>query len=137
MSRRTPMRVERNVFGFLVLFFVVVATVYWVLAREPAGAIALAFSGIVSSMVAGYISAQARTIDPRPEDDKEGEVYQGAGVLGFFAPRSIWPMWCAICIAVMCLGPIFGWWLLFLGAGLGVWAAMGWAYEFYRGDYQH
>ena len=37
----------------------------------------------------------------------------------------------------MFLGPVFGWWLTLLGAGIGVWAVMGWCYEFYVGDYKH
>lgn len=137
MSKRRPLSVERNVFGFLIGFFLVMGVIYWLVAREPAGALALVFSGLLAAMIAGYISAMSRTVDPRPEDNQEGEIYQGAGTVAFFPPASIWPFWCALCVAIMALGPVFGWWLLFLGIGLGIWAAMGWAYEFYRGDYQH
>ena len=62
---------------------------------------------------------------------------QGAGQLGFFPPTSIWPFWCALVLAVMLLGPVFGWWISILAVCLGIWALSGWVFEFYRGDYQH
>ena len=64
-------------------------------------------------------------------------VVVGAGPVGFFPPQSIWPFWCALVVAIMCLGPIFGWWISLLGLGIGIWAASGWAFEYYRGDYAH
>jgi uncharacterized membrane protein len=35
------------------------------------------------------------------------------------------------------LGPVFGWWLMFLGLSFGGVALTGWVYEFYRGDHAH
>ena len=62
---------------------------------------------------------------------------EGAGALGFFPPTSIVPFWTTVAIAVMFLGVVFGWWLTLIGAGIGLWAAFGWAYEYYVGDYKH
>ena len=70
-----------------------------------------------AAMLALFLSLVARRIDERPEDRKDGEIAEGAGELGFFPPRSIWPLACGGVMVLVALGPVFGWWLLFLGAG--------------------
>ena len=58
--------------------------------------------------------------------------------LGFFAPKSIWPFWAAVVVAVIFLGPALQQaWITLLGLGMGIWATSGWVLEFYRGDYKH
>ncbi|GAE78727.1 cytochrome c oxidase polypeptide 4 [Cutibacterium acnes JCM 18920] len=74
-------------------------------------------------MVFFYVQVIAKKINPRPSDEKDAEVIDGAGPVGFFPPQSIWPFWCALVVAIMCLGPIFGWWISLLGLGIGIWAA--------------
>lgn len=131
------MKFERNVFLTLMLFFLVVAPIYWFTTKEIIGAVALALTAVLFALIVGYLALQVRKIDMRPEDDPNGEIAQGAGELGFFPPHSIWPFWVALCMALFCIGPVFGWWLSIIGFGLGLWAVAGWAFEFYRGDYAH
>ncbi|AZZ41769.1 cytochrome c oxidase subunit 4 [Acidipropionibacterium jensenii] len=131
------MKVERWVFTGLAIFLLVMTPIYWLSAHEIAGALALGLAGLMSVMIAGYVLAVGRRIDARPEDDKEAEVIDGAGTLGFFPPTSIWPFWCGVTVALICLGAPFGWWLSVLGVAVGIWAASGWAFQFYRGEYAH
>jgi hypothetical protein len=125
--------------GFLLLtaFFVIVAPIYWLVSHEIIGTVALLLTLAFCAMIATYLSIQARKIDPRPEDRKDGEIIDGAGDVGFFPSKSIWPFWTALALTVMALGPVFGWWLTLLGVGIGIWATTGWCYQYYRGQYQH
>ena len=131
------MKAEMWIFTFIGLFFTVVAPAYWFISHEVIGTVALLLTLAFSGMIAVYFSIQARKMDPRAEDRKDGEIIEGAGALGFFPPKSIWPFWVAVTIAVMALGPVFGWWITLLGIGMGIWSLTGWVYEYYRGDYQH
>lgn len=131
------MKAEAWIFWVLVAFFAIVTPAYWFIAYEVIGLVALGLTGALSLMIAVFLSITARKIDARPEDLKTAEVADGAGTVGFFPPRSIWPFWVALTLAVMVLGPIFGWWLTILGAGMGIWSLSGWIYEYYRGEYAH
>ena len=137
------MKVEAKLFQYMAIFFAVVSGVY-ALANvmsygrlEPIGLTVLVLSFLMAAMISGYLSVTGRKVDARPEDDKQGEIAEGAGTLGFFPPQSIWPFWCALVAAILVLGPVFGWWISLLGAVMGVWAVCGWCYEYYTGDYQH
>lgn len=137
------MKVETRIFVGMTIFFVLVAPIYafvtlWLDGHvEPIGTTVLTLTLLFCLMVAGLFKLTGRTIDPRPEDRKSGEIIEGAGALGFFPPSSIVPFWSTAVLAVIALGAVFGWWLTLLGIGLGIWAVCGWAYEFYLGDYKH
>ena len=131
------MRAEAWLFGTLAMFFLVIAPVYWVMSREIAGTTALILTFFLALMVAAYFALIARRIDARPEDKSRGEIAEGAGELGFFPPQSIWPLFCALTLVLVVLGPIFGWWLMILGFGVGALTLTGLVFEFYRGDHAH
>lgn len=131
------MRIEARIFIILTIFFALVTPIYWFISHEVTGTVALILTFFMTLMLALFLSLVARRIDERPEDRKDGEIAEGAGELGFFPPRSIWPLACGGVMVLVALGPVFGWWLLFLGAGLGAVAMTGWVYEFYRGDHAH
>lgn len=131
------MKAERLIFGLIAVFFVVVAPAYWIISGEIIGTVALLLTLAFCGMLAVFFTIQSRKIDPRPEDRKDAEVIDGAGEVGFFPSRSIWPFWCAATVMLMALGPVFGWWITLLGVGLGIWAVTGWTYQYYRRDYQH
>lgn len=133
-----PLRSELWIMAGLALYFLVVAPVYYFTTKEVAGGIALILSAGLFLILTVYLAAVGKEIGRlRPEDDKDGEIYQGAGELGFFPPQSIWPFWCALTVTVIFLGPVFGWWISLLGLGMGIWSVSGWVLEFYRGDYAH
>ncbi|MGJ6980993.1 cytochrome c oxidase subunit 4 [Aestuariimicrobium soli] len=129
---------ETWVFASLLIFFLIVAPAYHFVTHEVAGTVALTLSAVLNLILVVYLSIVGREVGkPRPEDDPDGEIVQGAGTLGFFPPKSIWPFWCALAITVIFLGPVFGWWISLIGFGVGVWATSGLVFEYYRGDYAH
>ncbi len=132
------MRPEKYVFLFIAVFFAIVTPIYWFMSGEIAGTFVLGFSGLLGLMIGGYLALTARNFDPRPEDRGDAEVVEGAGALGFFAPKSIWPFWAAVTVAIIFLGPALSQlWISLVGFGIGIWSASGWILEFYRGDYKH
>lgn len=131
------MKSEAWVFGALTLFFGLITPVYYVMTDELTGTFALILTFFLALMIAGYLGLVARRIDPRPEDKSNGEIAEGAGELGFFPPQSKWPLFCALTFVLVCLGPVFGWWLMILGFGIGALTLTGLLYEFYRGDHAH
>ncbi len=131
------MKTEAWVFGALAVFYALVSPVYWVMTHEITGTAALILTFFLVLMVGGYLGLVARRIDPRPEDKKVGEIAEGAGELGFFPPQSKWPLFVSLTFVLVCLGPVFGWWITILGFGFGTITLTGLLYEFYRGDHAH
>ena len=131
------MRAEAWIFGALAIFFVPVTPVYYLMSGDPTGTAALIMTFLLCLMIAGYFGLVARRIPRRPEDRKEGEIAEGAGELGFFPPQSKWPLFVSLTFVLVVLGPVFGWWLMFLGFAFGAYTLTGLVYEFYRGDHAH
>ncbi len=131
------MKAEGWTFVIIGGFLGLVGPIYFFLSHEVIGLVALLLTGVMGLMIATYLFITGRKMDARPEDRKNAEIIEGAGDLGFFPPKSIWPLWVALTLSIMVLGPVFGWWLTIIGAALGVWSLTGWVFEFYRGDYQH
>lgn len=131
------MKTERTIFGALGLYFVVTSVAYFLITKEVVGGVALILTAALFFIITGYLAIAGKGVGKRPEDDVDGEIVQGAGDLGFFPPKSIWPMWVALTMVVVTLGPVFGWWLTIAGIGMGIWSLSGWVFEYYRGDYAH
>ena len=131
------MKAEAWIFGSLTIFFGLVTPIYWFMSGDPTGTAALILTFFLVLMISAYLGLISRRIDPRPEDQKEGEIAEGAGELGFFPPQSIWPLFCGLAFVMVVIAPVFGWWLLFLGFGFGAYTLTGLVYEFYRGDHAH
>ena len=128
------MKVEGWLFAAGFFFFAISAVIYGVLAEEPVGTVALAFTAGLAFLVGYYLLFTARRIDPRPEDSKTAEIVDGAGELGFYSPHSWWPLAVAGSAAITFLGVAIGWWLFIIGAGAAVLAVIGLVFEYYRGD---
>lgn len=131
------MKVEAWIFGALVIFLTIVTPIYWFMAHEITGTVALILTFFLVLMIAAYLGLVSRRIPPRPEDRKDGNIAEGAGELGFFPPQSKWPLFCALTFGLFILGPVFGWWLSIIGTAIAVATVTGWIYEFYRGDHAH
>lgn len=131
------MKVEGWMFAAIAIFVAIVAPIYWFMSHEIIGTVALIMTVLLFAMVAAYMFNFARRMDARLEDRKDAEIVEGAGALGFFPPKSIWPFWVALTIQLLFLGPVFGWWLSILAVVMGIWALSGWVFEYYKGDYQH
>ncbi len=131
------MKVEAWIFAVLAIFCAIVTPVYYVMSHDPTGTAALILTFFLVLMIGIYLGLLSRRIDPRPEDQKLGEIAEGAGELGFYPPSSIWPLFCAMTMVLVALAPIFGWWLLILAGMVAFITVTGWIYEFYRGDFAH
>ncbi|WOP17604.1 cytochrome c oxidase subunit 4 [Raineyella sp. LH-20] len=137
------MKAEQWVFWGIAIYLAIMSPVYalstWMTEGyvEIIGTVVLILTFIFTAMIAGFIAITGRRMDARPEDRIDATIAEGAGPIGFFAPASIWPFWCALVVMLMFLGWIFGYWLTIIGAGIGVWAVAGWSLQFYRGDYAH
>ena len=84
---------------------------------EWIGAVGLVLAAVFSFMLGGYLDITERRMDIVPEDWEEAEIEDGAGVLGFFSPSSIWPLAMTGAIGLLGLGIIFLYfWLIALGA---------------------
>jgi MFS family permease len=128
------MKVEGWLFAAGFFFFAIAAVIYGLLAEEPAGTVALAFTAGLAFLVGYYLLFTARRIDPRPEDSKVAEIAEGAGELGFYSPHSWWPLAVGFFAAVCFLGIAVGWWLFILGSIGGVLAVIGLVFEYFRGE---
>lgn len=132
------MRVETGVFSAIAFFFAPIALIYgWLSEWEPVGTSALVLTAGLAAMIAAYLWTTSRRIDPRPEDNPQGLIEEGAGEQGFFSPHSWWPLPLGFAAAVAFLGVAIGWWLFIIGCAIGVVALIGWTYEYYRGAHAH
>ena len=131
------MKVEGWLFAAGVFFFGLAAVIYWFVAYEPVGTVALGFTAGLAFLIGYYLLFTARRIDPRPEDSSDAEIAEGAGELGFYSPHSWWPLPLAFFGGVTFLGIVFGWWLFILGAIGAMLSVIGLVFEYYRGDPAH
>ncbi|GAA4610908.1 cytochrome c oxidase subunit 4 [Actinoallomurus liliacearum] len=131
------MKIEGYLFVFCALFFAVMDAIYWLWSHDPTGTTALALTIGLAGLTGFYLLFTGRRIDPRPEDDKDADIAEGAGELGFFSPHSWWPLFTALAAATAALGAVFGWWLLLIGMLGVVLAAIGFVFEYYRGHFSH
>ena len=90
---------------------------------EWVGIVGMILSVVLCIMLGGYLQFTDNRVDVVPEDWEEAETEDGAGILGFFSPSSIWPFTMSVAICVLGLGIAF-WqlWLLALGAVFLIWA---------------
>jgi hypothetical protein len=131
------MKVEGWLFLGCAIFFGVADIFYWSLAKDPTGGTALALSVCLAFLTGFYILFTGRRLPQRPEDDKEGEIEQGTGELGFFSPHSWWPLFVGLAAATAAVGVAIGWWLFLIGALALVLSMIGFVFEYYRGHFAH
>jgi len=133
------MKVESRIFGIITAFFFLAAIVYAVLSHEPVGIAALFLTGGLSLIIWTYFAFVSRRLEqPRPEDNPEAEVSDGAGDVGFFSPGSYWPVGVAAC-AALCGVALAFWhvWLLVIGLVLLLIAVGGLVFEYHIRPAEH
>lgn len=115
------MKVEGRMFLFIAVFAFVMAVVYGVWAKlgstdhtiEPVGLIGLILTGGLCLIIGTFFEFVSRRLEqPRPEDNADAEVSDGAGEVGFFSPGSYWPVFLALSAAVV--GVALAFWLIWL-----------------------
>ena len=110
------------------------AITYGVWSKEPVGTTALVLSFGLSIMIGFYLAFTANRVDEMAQDNKEADVADEAGEVGFFSPHSWQPLSLAIGGAFAFMGVIFGWWLLYFSAPILLIGLFGWVFEYYRGE---
>lgn len=89
---------------------------------EWVGGVALVLATALCFMMGVYLDFTERRMDVVPEDWEEAEIEDGAGVLGFFSPHSIWPFAMSGAILFLGLGIAFyQLWLIAFGAVFLIW----------------
>ncbi|HKU11851.1 cytochrome c oxidase subunit 4 [Sinomonas sp.] len=133
------MKIESWLFGTGVFFFIPVAIVYGFLTHwsEWVGIMGMLLVGGLAGMIGSYLGVTARRVGARPEDREDAEIHEGAGEQGHFSPWSWWPLVVGTAAATAVLGIAVGWWIFFIGAGIGIVALVGWVFEYSRGDHAH
>ena len=131
------MRVEGWLFLGCAIFFGVADAFYWGLSHDPTGGTALALAVGLAFLTGFYVLFTGRRLPPRPEDNPEGEIIEGTGEIGFFSPRSWWPLFLGFSGAVMFAGVAFGWWLVLIGLLMVLFSSIGFVFEYYRGLFSH
>ena len=131
------MKVEGYLFLGCAIFFGASDVVYWYFSHDPTGSTALAIAVGLAFLIGFYVLFTGRRLPPRPEDEPEGEIYQGTGELGFFSPHSWWPLFLSLAAATAAIGAAIGWWLFLIGMLMVLLAAIGFVFEYYRGHYAH
>jgi uncharacterized membrane protein len=121
-------------FSAVGIFLIVVTAIYWTLSGDWTGTSALTLTIGLCGLVAFYLWFTARRVGWQPEDDINAEVGDGAGDVGFYSPHSWWPLPVAGSAAVLSLGLIFGWWLVYIGLIMLLLSTVGFVFEYYRGD---
>lgn len=128
------MKVEAKIFNIITFFFFLSAVVYGVWAKEPVGTTALILVGGLSLLIGSYFEFVARRIEPRPEDNPDAEISDGAGELGFFSPGSYWPVGVAASAAFAGLAlAFFHVWMLVLAVGAVLITVAGLVFEYHAG----
>ncbi|MGC9542900.1 cytochrome c oxidase subunit 4 [Streptomyces sp. UG1] len=128
------MKTQGTMFAWLGVFILAMAIVYGIWSKEPAGTTALFLAFGLAIMVGFYLGFTARRVDTGAQDNKEADVADDAGEVGFFSPHSWQPLSLAIGGALAFLSIAIGWWLMYFSAPLilvGIW---GWVFEYYRGE---
>jgi len=131
------MKVEGWLFVGCAAFFAVMDVIYWHFSKDPTGTTALALSVGLAFLTGFYLLFTGRRLPLRPEDNPGGEIAEGTGELGFFSPHSWWPLITGMSAAVAALGVAIGWWLFLIGMLFVLLSAIGFVFEYYRGQYAH
>jgi heme A synthase len=131
------MRVEGWLFIGCGVFFGGSDVVYWYTSYDPTGTAFLALAVGMALLIGFYVLFTGRRLPMRPEDDYEGYIAQGTGEIGFFSPRSWWPLWVALAAAFTALGVAIGWWMVLIGFLFIIFATIGFVFEYYRGSFSH
>lgn len=127
------MKLESVVFLLCGAFLFSSGVVYIIVTDfEAAGSVALLLSGCLCLFVGGYFWFISRRIDARPEDRTDGEIADGAGELGFYAPGSYYPIGLAATIIILAIGIAFWYpWVMVLGGICIVGMVCGLLFEFH------
>jgi len=130
-------KIQGHIFLWLSAFFLAVTVVYGLWSREPGGTTVLALAFGLAIMIGYYLTFTARRVDSGAQDNKDADVADDAGEVGFFSPFSWQPLALAFGLAVGFLGIAIRWWLVYFSIPVILLALFGWVFEYYHGENQN
>ncbi len=139
-AAKRGMQVETWIFLVLTGFFLLAAIVYKFLSpNEVVGITALSLTAGLTLIVGTFLRFVSRRLEePRPEDNDDAEVSDGAGDVGFFSPGSYWPFGVALSTALVAYATAyFLVWLMVIGIGFLMFAICGLVFEYHRRPAHH
>ena len=129
------MKVTGRFFAIAAVLYYLVAAIYWTVAHEIVGAIAISLTGGLATIVGFYMLFTAKRVGDLPEDQPFADVTHADNEYGFFPPHSWWPLPVGLFTGVIMWGVVFAAWLVVVGVvGLLI-SVTGWLFEYYRGDH--
>lgn len=134
------MKTEARLFYGIGIFILLMFAIYTFFTMrdargiEPVGVAGLLLTAGLCFMCGFFFSLSGKTSDPRPDDDPDGEISDIEGDFGFFAPHSWWPLILGFGCALLMFGVATGWWIVIIGMPVLVIGAIGWTFEFFRGE---
>ena len=131
------MKIQGKMFLWLSLFLGIVAVAYGLWSKEPVGTSALTMSFGLALMIGFYLAFTAKRVDAGAGDNENAEVADDSGEVGFFSPHTWQPLVLGAGCSMAFLGPVFGWWLLFISLPLIFAGIFGWTLEYYHGENQN
>ena len=137
------MKTNVSLLWILTAFFIIATAGYVVWSWlyfgqvEVIGTAVIGFLVFLTSIIAFYLQSGMKKGELLPEDQLDGEIEDGAGEVGFFAPWSWWPVYLSATAAIVFLSLAVDWWLFFIGVGLSIVGIIGWVYEHSRGRFAH
>jgi cytochrome c oxidase subunit IV len=115
------------------IFFGIISLIYWFYSYEDAGFLMLIGSALLGLLPGSYYLWWSYKMKPRPDDDPDATMADGAGPVDSFPGSSIWPFLLGMGAMFAVLTFVFGLWLAPLAAALIVSAAIGATVESRRG----
>ncbi|MEU3652709.1 cytochrome c oxidase subunit 4 [Streptomyces sp. NPDC032161] len=128
------MKIQGKMFLWLSVFILAMAVTYGVWAKEPVGTTTLLLAFGLAVMIGFYLAFTAKRVDAMAQDNKEADIADEAGELGFFSPHSWQPLSLAVGGTLAFMGVIFGWWLMYFSAPMILIGLLGWVFEYYHGE---
>ncbi|HWE90390.1 MAG TPA: cytochrome c oxidase subunit 4 [Pseudonocardiaceae bacterium] len=137
------MKVEGRIFMLIAVFAFLAAVAYGIWTKvgstdhavEPVGTVGLILTGGLCLIIGTFFGFIARRLEqPRPEDNTEAEISDGAGDMGFFSPGSYWPVGLAGAAALGALAmALWEIWLLVIAIVLILFMVGGLVFEYHIG----
>ncbi len=132
------MKVESRIFEIVAGFCFLAGIAYTVLTHEAVGVAGLFLTGGLALIIGTYFRFVSRRLQPRPEDNPDAEVADGAGEIGFFSPGSYWPITLAGAAALVGLSLAFWYvWALVIAGVLLLIAVGGLVFEYHLRPSDH
>jgi hypothetical protein len=135
-------KVNAMVFWALTAFFaaeVALYTVWNLISRgqvEVVGTVGIGLCAVFCGLIAFFLTLQHRAQGrPLPEDRPDANIEDGDAEIGHFSPWSWWPILLAASAWLVFLGLAVGIWIALIGGALGIVCLVGWAFEYYRGNF--